>query len=99
MESTGCTPPELRLHLESKFQPGMTWDNYGRYGWHIDHIKPIAIFDMTDPAQAKEALHYTNLQPLWAKDNYSKYKSVAPAPGNDGSLGVDKLDAGLKHVA
>ena len=50
----------------------MTWDNYGRYGWHIDHIKPLCRFDLTDGKQLLEAVHYTNLQPLWASDNYAK---------------------------
>lgn len=61
---------ELRAHLEAQFQAGMSWDNYGE--WHIDHIKPLASFDLEDTDQLKLACHYTNLQPLWAKDNLSK---------------------------
>lgn len=68
----GCSLEELKLHLESLFVTGMTWDNYGRYGWHIDHIKPLSLFDLCDPNQQSIACHYTNLQPLWAKDNLSK---------------------------
>ena len=68
----GCSIEELVSYLESKFQPGMTWDNHGVYGWHIDHIKPLASFDLTDRNQLLDACHYTNLQPLWAKDNLSK---------------------------
>lgn len=68
----GCSVPELKKHLESQFQPGMTWDNYGRTGWHIDHIKPLSSFDLTDLEQLTEACKYTNLQPLWAKDNIQK---------------------------
>ena len=68
----GCSIGELQTHLESKFQSGMTWDNHGLYGWHIDHIKPLASFDLTDRAQLLLACHYTNLQPLWATDNLSK---------------------------
>ena len=68
----GCTIPELKQYLESKFQPGMTWENYGIKGWHIDHIKPISMFDLTNKKQFLEANHYTNLQPLWAKDNIKK---------------------------
>ncbi len=48
----------------------MTWDNYGE--WHIDHIKPCALFDFTKEEQQRECFHYTNLQPLWAKDNMRK---------------------------
>jgi hypothetical protein len=68
----GCTIDELKIYLESKFQSGMNWDNYGLYGWHIDHIKPLASFDLTDRNQLLEACHYTNLQPLWANDNLAK---------------------------
>jgi hypothetical protein len=68
----GCTIEKLKQHLESKFQPGMTWDNWTTDGWHIDHIKPLASFDLTDRKQLLEACHYTNLQPLWAKDNLIK---------------------------
>lgn len=68
----GCTISELKTYLESKFQTGMSWDNYGLYGWHIDHIKPLASFDLTDRKQLLEACHYTNLQPLWSQDNLSK---------------------------
>ena len=68
----GCSIDELKMHLESKFQPGMTWDNWSFEGWHIDHIKPLASFDLTDRKQLLLACHYTNLQPLWAIDNLSK---------------------------
>lgn len=72
MELLGCTIEELRTHLEAQFQEGMTWDNYGRDGWHIDHIKPCSSFDLLKEAEQRECFHYTNLQPLWAKDNLSK---------------------------
>lgn len=68
----GCTIPELRAHLESKFKPGMTWDNWSKDGWHIDHIKPLAKFDLENREQFLEAVHYTNLQPLWASENIHK---------------------------
>ena len=72
VKDLGCTIDEFKLYLESKFQPGMTWDNWGQHGWHIDHIKPLASFDLTDRKQMLEACHYTNLQPLWAEDNLIK---------------------------
>jgi hypothetical protein len=50
----------------------MTWDNWSLDGWHIDHIKPLNKFDLSDRSQFLEAVHYTNLQPLWAVDNLSK---------------------------
>ena len=80
MELLGCSIETCCQHLESKFQPGMTWENYGQHGWHIDHIRPCASFDLTDPEQQRECFHYTNLQPLWAEDNIrksDKWKAVA----------------------
>jgi len=68
----GCDITTLKQHLEAQFQPGMTWENYGFNTWHIDHIRPCASFDLTDPEQQKQCFHYTNLQPLWAKDNLKK---------------------------
>lgn len=68
----GCLMKELIVYLENQFQEGMTWDNWGMCGWHVDHIKPLASFDLSDPVQLREACHYTNLQPLWAKDNLAK---------------------------
>jgi len=56
-------------HIESKFTQGMTWKNHGDKGWHLDHIKPCASFDLSDPEQQKICFHYTNLQPLWATRN------------------------------
>lgn len=76
MKLVGCTPAELRKYIESKFLPGMTWENRGRHGWHIDHIIPLAKFDLSDPEQQAAAFHYTNLQPLWAADNLRKSDKV-----------------------
>ena len=70
IELLGCTIPELKQHLEAKFHQGMTWDNHGE--WHIDHIRPCAVFDLTIPKQQQQCFHYTNLQPLWAEDNLQK---------------------------
>ena len=66
----GCTWDALVLHLEQQFAEGMTWENHGE--WHIDHIRPCASFDLTDPEQQRQCFHYTNLQPLWAEDNRRK---------------------------
>jgi len=68
----GCTIEELRTYLEAKFEPGMSWNNWSLKGWHIDHIQPLASFDLTDREQFLVACHYTNLQPLWAEDNLHK---------------------------
>lgn len=69
-ELLGCETQDLMAHLEAQFADGMTWANHGE--WHIDHIRPCASFDLTDPAQQRECFHYTNLQPLWWQDNLSK---------------------------
>ena len=66
----GCSMGEFRKHLGSKFLVGMTWANYGK--WHIDHIKPCATFDLSLPYEQAVCFHYTNMQPLWAMDNYRK---------------------------
>jgi hypothetical protein len=66
----GCSLEELRAHLEAQFSDGMSWANYGE--WHVDHIRPCARFDLTDPAQQRECFHWSNLQPLWAEENIRK---------------------------
>lgn len=71
-ELIGCSVEFLKIWLELQFQPGMSWENYGFYGWHVDHIIPCCQFNLTDPVQQKICFHYTNLQPLWAYDNISK---------------------------
>lgn len=72
LQLTGCkNRDELRRHIEEKFKPGMTWDNYGT-AWHVDHIRPCASFDLSDKEQQKECFHYSNLQPLWADENIKK---------------------------
>lgn len=62
----------IKAHIESKFADGMSWANWSVRGWHIDHIKPLRTFALSDPLQLRLAAHYTNLQPLWAHDNCSK---------------------------
>jgi hypothetical protein len=69
----GCTFEQLQEHIEKLFKEGMTWDNHTQFGWHVDHIVPLSKFDQKDPEQVKKAWHYTNLQPLWWKDNLEKY--------------------------
>jgi hypothetical protein len=72
MDLLGCSIEEFINHMESKFTNGMTWDNYGVLGWHMDHIIPCASFDLTDEKQQRECFHYTNLQPLWHYENRAK---------------------------
>ena len=70
MELLGCTAQQCNAHLESQFAVGMSWDN--RAEWHIDHIKPCAAFDLSLESHQRACFHYSNLQPLWARDNLSK---------------------------
>jgi len=74
LKLVGCTTSELMAHLESKFAPGMSWEN--RSEWHIDHIVPLAAFDLSDPDQQSQAFHFTNLQPLWATENLRKSRKL-----------------------
>ncbi len=74
MALVGCTAAELKGHIESLFLPQMSWAN--RHLWHVDHIIPLAKFDLSDPMQQEAAFHYTNLQPLWACDNLRKGDKV-----------------------
>lgn len=70
----GCSILEFKQYIESLWSPGMSWVNHTLHGWHIDHIKPVNIFDLTDPEQQKQCFHYSNLRPLWAADNLSRPK-------------------------
>jgi hypothetical protein len=74
----GCSIAELKKHLEKQFLPSMTWENHNIKGWHIDHIRPISSFNLSDPEQQKICFHYSNLQPLWAEDNLRKNKKYDP---------------------
>jgi hypothetical protein len=80
MEYVGCSLEDLKKHLESKFEEGMTWENYGKYvfgndqsGWHIDHIIPCNAFNFEDESERAACFFYANLQPLWGKENIIKH--------------------------
>jgi hypothetical protein len=77
----GCSIDQLKQYLEKQFKEGMNWSNYGTgwngkgmQEWHIDHIVPCASFDLSKPSEQARCFHYTNLQPLWAEENWSKNK-------------------------
>jgi hypothetical protein len=73
-ELYGCSPVELVKHIESQWLPNMSWANHGRddFSWNIDHIKSLSEFDLTKEDEVRKACNYTNLRPLWAKDNSIK---------------------------
>lgn len=83
----GCTISELKARFETMFYPhpitgeAMTWENHGPDGWHIDHRRPLADFDLTDRTQFLQAAHFTNLQPLWAVQNWNKGATVGAVHG------------------
>jgi hypothetical protein len=83
-EILGCSLDSFRIYLESRFESGMTWENYGKV-WHVDHIVPCAIFDLNKPEHQKRCFHFSNLQPLFARDNLSK-KDKAPDSHQFGML-------------
>lgn len=66
----GCNIDEYKKYIESLFEPGMTWENYGLHTWHMHHIKPCSSFDMRDIEQQKACFHYTNVKPVWAKAHW-----------------------------
>lgn len=72
VKELGCSILEFKEYITKKFIPGMSWENYGE--WHLDHIKPLCNFNLESQEQFKLAVHYTNYQPLWAKDNLRKNK-------------------------
>lgn len=66
----GCSVEEFKSYITTLFKEGMRWENYGE--WHLDHVKPLCSFDLTKRDEFVKAVHYTNYQPLWAEDNWSK---------------------------
>ena len=65
----GCSIPEFKIHIESQFKEGMSWNNYGE--WHLDHIIPVLSLEKEEYT-IEQVQHYTNFQPLWAKENMKK---------------------------
>lgn len=90
----GCSWAHLKAHIESLFQPGMSWENYGE--WHIDHKLPCKSFNLCELEEQKRCMNWTNLQPLWALDNLrkgAKLLSFLPA------LTDNLLPRGIEHFS
>ena len=66
----GCSIDDFKKYIATWFSKGMTWENHGE--WHLDHITPVASFDLSRQSQQHECFNFSNYQPLWAKDNLSK---------------------------
>lgn len=64
----GCTPKEFKKHIEKQFLNGMSWEN--RSSWHLDHIVPISV--AKNEQEVIKLNDFTNLRPIWAKENISK---------------------------
>ena len=78
-EIVGCTPQQLKEHLEKQFVDGMNWEN--RSEWHIDHIIPLSSAKTEE--EVYKLCHYTNLQPLWAEENLRKGNKITPTDNNE----------------
>lgn len=72
----GCSVEKFKLWLEMLWADGMSWDNYGKDGWVIDHVKPLSSFNLDNKSEFLKACHFSNLQPLWAKDNLIKSDKI-----------------------
>ena len=70
VDDLGCTIEEFKQWIYSQFEGGMGWDNHGE--WHLDHVRPLVSFDLTDREQFLEACNWVNYQPLWAEENLTK---------------------------
>jgi hypothetical protein len=74
LELIGCATDFFQFWIALQFRPFMSWENYGQ--WHVDHKRPCASFDLSDPEQQRACFHYSNLQPLWASENQSKGANI-----------------------
>ena len=73
-ELVGCSWEELKIYIENQFIDGMSWDNHGQFGWHLDHIIPLS--SAKNEEELIKLSHYTNLQPLWWDENLKKSNKV-----------------------
>jgi len=90
----GCDVKTVKSHIESQFTEGMTWDNYG--DWDIDHIRPCASFDLTEPEEQQKAFHYLNLQPLWSTPEKALKHGIV-IEQKDTNISKGSLHKGRRH--
>ena len=79
----GCTVEKFKKHIEAQFQPGMSWDNHGVYGWHFDHIKPVDSFNLNFKSEREKCNNYKNFQPMWANENIKKSNKLNYSGGTN----------------
>ena len=77
VKDLGCSIEEFKIYIESKFYnrkngEAMTWENWTKDGWHMDHVIPLSNFNLTNREEFLKANHYSNLQPLWTEDHLEK---------------------------
>jgi hypothetical protein len=75
MDFIGCDKGHLNRHMEVQFKKGMTWQNYGKV-WVVDHHIPISAFDYDNPKEVDACWHFSNLKPMWVKENMSKGNTI-----------------------
>jgi hypothetical protein len=75
IEMLGCTVAQAKAHIEKQFKKGMTWSNHGTV-WEIDHIIPLAAFDLKRKDHQLLANHFTNLRPEWKALNRLKSDNI-----------------------
>lgn len=70
----GCSIDNFVIYIESQFDVGMNWSNWGNGegSWHLDHIVPIALFDISKESHRQRCFHFSNMRPLWAAENLKK---------------------------
>lgn len=76
LQLLGCSIEQFKSYIEGQFKEGMSWDNHGYRGWHLDHKMPISKFDLSKKDELSQACHYTNFQPLWAEENFLKRDKI-----------------------
>lgn len=78
IKDLGCSINDFKIYIEQLFQPGMTWDNWSKTGWHLDHIISLSSVDLTNPDAIKTVCNYKNIRPVWASENIEKQDIVVP---------------------
>lgn len=89
----GYGPDKLKQRLECQFEPGMSWENHGKHGWHIDHKKPIDVFVKDGVTSIRTINMLCNLSPMWGVENLSKGSKWIPIAANDNNNAEDTNDA------